>query len=329
LGKIFRVGKKLSLEYYEVRFKNKAGLWVIKRIEGINLHSPREIIEIVDDGWIISTDENENITRDESEDDPKLVLYLKNADIRSLDDIKNLNEVAPNLHHFIAYSIPSKTVNLENFWNLRELRLGGTFINKIVGLEELKELHSLTLSNTKINSLAGIENLMNINFIDITNTEVSSLEPLKNLKKIQFIHAKNCPIQSLYGITTNPKYIFELLIDPENLCPTGTRLYKRAIFRSSILQKYDFQELFKFYHRSTTDLALQYITQHPNPKLNLKPLTTPEIERLIHEATHKERMILENAVDNNFLPPNDLILSKITARFSVDIAGNKNNKILL
>lgn len=318
----------MSLENYEVRYKNKDGLWVIKGIEGIYFPTSREIIEIVDDGWIISTDENENITRDESEDDPKLVLYLKNADIRSLDDIKNINEVAPYLHHFMAYSIPSKTVNLENFWNVWELRLSGACITKIVGLENLKKLNSITLSNTKINSLAGIENLTNINFIDITNTDVSSLEPLKNLKKIQFIHAKNCPIRSLYGITTNPKHIFELLIDPENLCPTGARLYKRAIFRSSIPQKHDFQELFKFYQRSTADLALQYITQKTNPNLELNPLTAQEIERLIHEATHKERKILENSIDNKKLPHDDLVLSKITSRFSVDIAGN-NNKILL
>ncbi len=313
----------MPLEYYDVRYKNKDGLWVIKRIEGIYFPTSREIIEIVDDGWIITPVENENIPRDESEDDPKLVLYLKNADIHSLDDIKNLKEVASYLHHFIAYSIPSMTVNLENFWNLRELRLGGTFINKIVGLEELKELHSLTLSNTKINSLAGIENLTNINFIDITNTDVSSLEPLKKLKKIGYIHAKNCPIRSLHGITTNPKYIFELLIDSENLCPTGARLYKMAIFRTSITQKHDFKELFKFYSRSATDLALQYINPHR------ESLNPPEIERLIHEATHKDRMILENAVDNEFISPDDPVLSTITLRFSVDITGNLNNKILL
>ncbi len=322
----------MSLGNYEVRYKNKEGLWVIKGIEGIYFPTSREIIEIVDDGWIISTDENENITRDESEDDPKLVLYLKNADIRSLDDIKNLSEVAPNLHHFIAYSIPSKTVNLENFWNLRELRLGGTFINKIVGLEELEELHSLTLSNTKINSLAGIENLMNINFIDITNTDVSSLEPLKKLKKIMYIHAKNCPIRSLYGIPPNPNKFFEILVDSENLCPTGAQLYKRAFSERISFRNFDNQEiqaLFKFYSRSATDLALQYITQKTNPNLELNPLTAHEIERLIHEATHKERKILENSIDNKKLPHDDPVLSRITARFSVDIAGNNNNKILL
>ena len=246
-----------------------------------------------------------------------------------MDDIKNLNEVAPNLNHFIAYSIPLKTVNLENFWNLWELRLSGAFLTKIVGLENLKKLNSITLSNTKINSLAGIENLTNIDFIDITNTDVSSLEPLKKLKKIGYIHAKNCPIRSLHGITTNPKYICELLIDPENLCPTGAQLYKMAISGSTFPPYIEFRTLFKFYHRSTTDLALQYITQRTNPKLELESLTNFEVERLIHEATHKERMILENALDNEFLPPNDPILSKITARFSVNIAGNIKNKILL
>ncbi|MHA1563393.1 MAG: hypothetical protein ACTSPA_14885 [Promethearchaeota archaeon] len=322
----------MPLEYYEVRYKNKNGLWIIKRIEGINLHSPREIIEIVKDGWIISYDDSENIDIDESEDNPKLVLYLKSADIRSLDDIKNLKEVAPYLHFFTATSIPSKIVNVKNFRNLRELKLSGAFINKILGLENLKNLYSISLADTKINSIAGIENLENIYFLDITNTEVSSLEPLKKLNKIKYIHARKCPIRSLHGFTPNPNHLHELLIDPENLCPTGAQLYKTAISRNTMYRNFGIQEiqkLFEFYHISPTNLALQYIIQNSNPKSELNPLTAPEIERLIHESSHKERMILENAVDNKILPHDDPILSKITARFSVYITGDKKIKFLL
>lgn len=60
-----------------------------------------------------------------------------------------------------------------------------------------------------------------------------------------------------------------------------------------------------------------------------EPLTTHETERLIHEASQKERSVLENAVEKNLLSKDNPVLSQITARFSVDLSGKNDLKILL
>jgi hypothetical protein len=120
---------------------------------------------------------------------------------------------------------------------------------------------------------------------------------------------------------------FDLGINPENLCPTGARLYKEAKARIAVrfLSPSDLRPLLRFYLRSVTDLSIQHINQSGQSL----PLTLNEIERLIHEATQKERMILEDAVDKKILPSDDYILSQIIARFSVKIARSKNLKIHL
>ena len=64
-----------------------------------------------------------------------------------------------------------------------------------------------------------------------------------------------------------------------------------------------------------------------------QPLSDYEIERLIHEASQTERMMLENAVSDKILLDDNFILSKINERFSILIMNDKkfenNFKMLL
>ncbi|MBA7568843.1 hypothetical protein ES708_10579 [subsurface metagenome] len=443
----------MPLDHYEVRFKNSAGKWISRQIEDIN----------------------------GIRGGPQLHLTFRPGDIRSLDDIENLQDVAPYLKSFSITAIPSKTINIGKFYRLRGLKLGGAFLEKIEGLKKLSYLKSLTLrsekiefmddlkvlknletlnlsnnniskieglkglkdlrkvdlsknqiskiegldglenlenlnlsknhiskidglnglkklkqllmshnqisklenlsrledlyelglshnqisklenlrkleslqtiglnfntiskieglnglknmqsvhlSNTKIKSIAGIERIPNLYLIDLSNTDVSSLEPLLKCKKISAIRAEGCPIRSLHGIHNDSDQLRNLIISSENLCPTGAQLYKTAVSRHTSSRNFDIREipaLLEFYRRSTADLALQ----HANHS-TAQPLTTPETERLIHEATQKDRKILENAVDNEILSQDDPILSQITARFSIDISSNPKLKILL
>ena len=244
------------------------------------------------------------------------------AKMEGFDGLKNLK------HLNLSDNKISKIEGLNGLENLNFLYLSNNPISKIEGLEGLEKLNSISLSNSKIKSIAGIDCLQDIYSIDITNTNVSSLEPLKKFKKIGYIRARNCPIRSLHGINTDPNRVNEILIDSKNLSTTGANLLRKAVSRinSYRYREQDFPPLVEFYRRSTTELALQHINQF---NLDSMPLTPQETERLIHEATQKERMILEDAVSKKILAPNDSILYQINNRFSISIKGRRDMKILL
>ncbi len=445
----------MPLEYTEVRFKNLNldRKWVTRQIEDINGESGGPILN----------------------------LTFKSGDIRSLDEIENLQDVAPYLKSFSITAIPSKTINIGKFYRLRGLKLGGAFLEKIKGLENLSHLKSLTLrsekiefmddlkvlknletlnlpdnkiekiegldgleklrkvnlSNNHISKIEGLDGLENLNILDLSNNQISKIEGLKGLKnlkqlfishnqisklenlshlgnlyefglshnqisklenlrelkslqtiglnfnniskiedlqglenlqsvylnntkiksikeitrvpnlyslnisntsvsslesllkcnKIAYIRAENCPIRSLHGIHNESDQLRNLIINTVDLCPTGAQLYRIAISRHTSSRNFDIHEipaLLEFYRRSTTDLALQHANRSAD-----SPLTTRETERLIHEATQKDRLILENAVENKILAQDDPILSQITARFSVKISRDTKLKILL
>ncbi len=211
----------------------------------------------------------------------------------------------------LSHNQISKIEKLNGLKRLKILYLSHNPISRIENLEGINNLCNISLSNTDIKSIDEIVALSNLNLIDITNTSVSSLEPLKKFKKIGNIRAKNCPIRSLHGITTNPNHLHELLIDPENLSTTGALLYKTAISRHTSLRNFGIPEiinLLEFYHRPVTNLALQYANRSESRP---RPLTAHETERIIHEATQKERTILENAVDNKKLPMMTLSFQKL------------------
>ncbi len=255
-------------------------------------------------------------------------LNLSNNNISKIEGLDGFKDI---YGIYLSNNNISKIENLTKMQTLQKIRLNSNPISKIEGLDGMKKLDSISLSDTKIKSIDGIASLPDLYSVDISNTAVSSLEPLKKYKKIAYIYAKNCPIRSLHGIINDSDQLRKLIISPENLCPTGAQLYKIAISGSTSVRNFDINEippLLEFYRRSTTALALQYIKQFKsNPELTnsinsppLPPLNLLEIERLIHEATQKERQILENAVEIENLPPNDSVLSKITARFSIDIS---------
>jgi len=84
-------------------------------------------------------------------------------------------------------------------------------------------------------------------------------------------------------------------------------------------------------------MSLDWIPTGPTRKIRAKeqgnrglfPSLKVPNEIIEYEATQKERMILEDAVDKNLLSRSDPILSQITARFSVKNKKYKNLKILL
>ena len=264
--------------------------------------------------------------------------------IQGLSKLRNLYQLS------LSFNPIAKIENLNGV--NKPLKLTFKPIAKIENLNGLNSLRIISLSDTNINSIAGIESVSDLYSLNIANTNVSSLEPLKKFKKIHSIRAKNCPIRSLHGISKNPDRIreflvnhetlrelirspenlSELIINPENLCPTGAQLYKTAISTHSSIRNFDIHDLpalLDFYHRSATDLAVQYVQSNSEFESKPLPLTAHEVERLIHEATQKERTILENAVDTEILSQDDHILSQITARLSVDISGSPDLKILL
>ena len=249
--------------------------------------------------------------------------------IEGLDFLKNIYTLILSCNNI------SKIENLSNLKNLQNLNLDRNPISKIEKLENLKKLKSINLTGTKIKSLNGIEKLNELNILDISGTNVSSLEPLKKFKNIRYFRAISCPIRSLHGFNIDPNHITEFSVDPNYLCPTVADLLRNAYsridslsFRRENINTEFFDSLFKFYAQSTTDLALHYINQH-KPESSVKPLTDHETERLIHEATQKERTILEDAVAKKFLPIDDSVLFQINDRLSIDISGKKNMKILL
>lgn len=77
-------------------------------------------------------------------------------------------------------------------------------------------------------------------------------------------------------------------------------------------------QLFKFYKKSPTHLALQY---RKNPKL----LPKDQIDRLIHESDHEILKILEDDKYSN-LRPDDSVISQISQKFTFHI---KKGKIFL
>ena len=246
--------------------------------------------------------------------------------IEGLDGLKNLKDL--NLRN----NNISKIKNIDSLVNLRRLFLKNNPVLRISGLSHSGKLKSLDLGGTKIKSLEGIEDAHNLTYLFISDSNVSSLEPLKNLKKISTLIIRENPVRSLYGFTPDMSHSYGLGIDPENLCPTGARLYKEATERKELglFHGDDIRHVLEFYNRSVTDLALQHANQSDKSN-QLLPLTATEIERLIHEASQKERMILEDAIDKNLLPPDDSILSQITAKFSIKVkiskGKNKNLKI--
>ena len=339
--------ENLGLSY--TRFKRINGLDELKNLQSLGLTNANldKIPVLGDLNKLKRLDLSKNrISKIEGLDSLENLenLNLSNNQISKIEGLNGLkNLYGLNFQH----NQISQIQGLDGLSNLHQIFLSFNPISKIGNLSGLNKLRTVFLSDTKIKSIAGIESLPVVDSLNITNTNVSSLAPLLKCPQIHSIRAENCPIRSLYGIPKDPDHIREFLVNPtklreltsspENLselsvstvdlCPTGARLYRTAVSRRTSTRNFDIHEipaLLDFYKRSVTNLALQYAKKDKS-----QPLTPHEVERLIHEAAQKERTILENAVDKNFLSQNDSILSEITARFSVNISKNIDLKILL
>ena len=346
--RIFKKARKLSIHSFQCEIE---GLEALYCLEYLDLSSTRfKKIDGIDDlkrlrGLGLTNANLDKIPVLGNLENLRKVDLSKNqiSKIENLDGLENLNTLnlsknliskieglngLENLYTLILrHNQISKIQGLNELSNLHQIFLSFNPISKIERLIGLNKLHTIYLSDTKIKSIAEIESIPNLESLNISNTEVSSLESLLKCPNIRSIRAENCPIRSLHGIHNDSNQLRNLIISPHNLCPTGAQLYKIAISRHTSSRNFDIHEipvLLEFYRRSTTDLALQHANRSTS-----QPLTTPETERLIHEATQKERKILENAVDNEILGQDDPILSQITARFSIDISSNPKLKILL
>ncbi|QEE15420.1 leucine-rich repeat domain-containing protein [Promethearchaeum syntrophicum] len=330
------LGDLNNLEYLDLsytRFKKIEGLDRLKKLRRLNLSNANlnKIPILGDLKKLDRLDLSHNqIAKIEGLDDLDNLEMLdlsrnKISNIDGLNGLKILKSL--NLSHNQILKIEGINV----LKKLKFLYFSHNQISIIENVNGINNLSKISFSDSKLKSIAGIKNLPNLNSLNITNTNVSSLEPLLKCKKISSILAENCPIRSLHGIKNDSDQLQYLLISPENLCPTGSQLYKATISNNSSIRNLDIHEitaLLEFYRRSVTDLALQHAHHYTQ-----QPLTEHESERLIHEATQKERKILEDAVTINLLPNNDVILSNITERFSVYIKNGesteKNFRILL
>ena len=353
--RIFKKARKLGIHSFQCEIE---GLEALYRLEYLDLSSTRfKRIDGIDDLKRLRRLGLSNASLDKIpvlgnlKNLKKLNLSKNNiSKIEGLDGLENLEEL--DLSHnniskieglaglknlkrlLISHNQISKIENLRKLESLQTIGLNFNTISKIESLSGLNKLHTIYLSDTKIKSFVGIESLPNLYFIDLSNTNVSSLQPLLKCKKISTIRAENCPIRSLHGIHNDSNQLRKLIINTEHLCPTGARLYRTAISWPTHNRNFNIHQisaLLEFYRRSTTDLAIQYVNQS-ELKSKSQPhtdLTDHEIERLIHEATQKDRMILENAVDSKILSQDDPILSQITARFSINLSDKNNLKILL
>jgi len=142
------------------------------------------------------------------------------------------------------------------------------------------------------------------------NNNLSSLPTiignLTSLEKLNFDENKLSSLPTTIGNLTS---LVELNLGNNNF----TEKCKQLLKISRLSER--FAEIFAYYQKSTQNLAVQYVADSLS-------LTSDEVDRLIHEADHHIRQILEQS-----LPNDDPVVLKINKRMRIEL--NKDYKIML
>jgi len=266
--------------------------------------------------------------------------------------IKELPENIGNLSELLFLDIGGPKIekipqSIGNLSELLFLEIGGTKIEKIPkSIGKLKNLRCMRLYyNINLislpESIGGLSNLIELD-LDYNNltTLPESIGNLSKLKEIVLDHNQitilpesfkklniydirtlGTPLRSLSNI--NFTTISDYFITIENLIPKGKNLLKywddkHNIFDSEDMDDHeriirDFVPVSAYYSKSPLQLANQFCGAPDS-------LTNEEIERLVWEASPKERELLEA----NF-PEDNEIIQKINDRLSISL--NSGSKI--
>ncbi len=248
----------------------------------------------------------------------------------NLNSLENL--ILPRNH---LYSLPESFGNLKslkkldfrknqisflpkNFGNLISLESLNFSYNALQSISpnfgNLKNLKNLDLEANSIAFLPeSFANLKNLQWLNLRNNKLSYLpESFINLKKQTRIVLIDNPIRSLANIPLI--MIKKFAVNGSDLTSKGKNLYKsyiNSVHEGTRDDRENKLELIcEYYRKSPRKLAKQYAE---NPKL----LSHDEKKRLIHEANHHDRKIIEEC-----LPLDDPVIRKISNRLKVDLPNN-------
>ncbi len=84
---------------------------------------------------------------------------------------------------------------LENFINLKSLKLSANRITTISKLDQLKDLQKLELNENKIREINGLENLTNLKELDLSGNQIEEIKGLENLINLEKLDLFGNPIR--------------------------------------------------------------------------------------------------------------------------------------
>ena len=248
----------------------------------------------------------------------------------NLNSLENL--ILPRNH---LYSLPESFGNLKslknidfhsnqisflpkNFGNLNSLEVLNFSYNALQSISanfgNLKNLKNLNLEKNSIAFLPeSFGNLKNLQWLNLRNNKLSYLpNNFKKFKKQPIIILIENPIRSLANIPIN--LIKKCAVNYSDLTSKGKNLYKSYINSMHEGRRDDRENnlelICEYYKKSPRKLAQQYAE-------NPKSLNHDEKKRLIHEANHHDRKIIEE-----YLPLDDPVIRKISNRLKVDLPNS-------
>ncbi len=273
--------------------------------------------------------------------------YYKRMDKECMEVMKgNLILRTSNINHIEHINLFYRGIkklpkSIGDFSSLKTLNISNNNLYYLP--ESIGNLRNLEVISAKDNNLSfiteSIENLTKLQVLDFSNNSISYFPRFfYNIKKYLFTlyNFKGNPIRSLSNISFKnlkelAKWInsfiaqnktwqnfssFQLTAKAKRLIEDSfiideTR-YLNGLYFNNIQENTEIlQELFEYYKKDPISLANQYISS--------KDLTEEEEKRLIHEADHNIRIILEE-----HLPDHDKILCEINKRLKILISESMN-----
>ncbi|UYP47260.1 hypothetical protein NEF87_003545 [Candidatus Lokiarchaeum ossiferum] len=273
--------------------------------------------------------------------------YYKHMDIESLEVQKGhliLRITNPfHIEHLILLyrKIQRIPESIENLTHLKHLNISN---NDLLYLpESIRKLKNLEVLSVKDNQLSFlpefIQDLTKLEVLDLSNNKISYFPRFfQQVPKYVFtlFNFKGNPIRSLANISRNHleqlvKFISINILKLGNwqsfssfvLTPKATRLIRkcydlenRVHYRKMDLESLElnlkvFEELYHYYYKDPLHLAEEYS--------ETADLTPDEKIRLIHEADHRVRQILEENCSVK-----DPILMQVNQRLKISLSDSMN-----
>ena len=125
-------------------------------------------------------------------------LNLDGLGIKSIDEIKGLQEMGCLEYLSLNDNEISTIKGLETLEKLRFLSLGGNaHISKIENLDSLKNLERLLIWGTKIQRIEGVKNLEKLEWLSLNRNQIERIEGLENLKSLQYLQLNGNKISKI------------------------------------------------------------------------------------------------------------------------------------